>query len=175
MTPPPSITHEGQPAAAPSPLRRRKRLDSIAALELRYRQILLDNLAILRRRQLDEQRQQRLDKLSNLWPLWLGIVLAALAPQLEAIAKSYAPWGMNLLFPFVELANRPEIQFGSITHMLPSIMLFAQFPIEGLVAWCMLRRGIHPVRVTADVVLIHGFGIVDLWLLTAGASAILIR
>lgn len=54
-------------------------------------------------------------------------------------------------------------------------MLFAQFPLFGLVAWSMLRRGIGPMRVAADVALIHCFGILDLWLLSAGADAILRR
>lgn len=137
--------------------------------------IVQANIAILRRRQLDERRQRRFEKIASYWPLWLGVLLAVISPQLEAIAQSYGSVGMTLVFPFVELASRPEMQFASFMHMLPSFMLFAQFPLEGLVAWSMLRRGLSPMRVAADVALIHCFGILDLWLLNAGADAILRR
>jgi hypothetical protein len=170
---PPSILHGVQSASARP--NKRRRLDSIAALDLIYSRIIQANLAILRRKQLDEQRQRRLEKLAALLPFGLGLLLGALCPQLEAIARSYGAAGMTLIFPFVELASRPEIQFDSIMHQLPSIMLFAQFPLEGLVAWCMLKRGLGPMRVAADVVLIHCFGILDLWLLGAGASTILMH
>lgn len=172
---PPIITPDAHSAPAPALPGKRKPLDSRAALELRYMRILQANLAILRRRQLDERSERKFAKLMALWPQWLGILLGVFAPQLEALARSYGSWGMTLVFPFVELASRPEIQFGAITHVLPSILLFAQFPLEGLVAWSMLRRGIRPMRVAADMALIHCFGIVDLWLLSAGASVILMR
>ncbi len=172
---PPGLTHDTPPAPAEPPPGRRKCMDAIAAFELRYMRVLQANLAILRRRQLDERRRRRLERLANLWPLWLGLGLGVLAPQIETLARSYGPWGMNLLFPFVELASRPEILFGPVTRLLPSIMLFAQFPLEGLVAWAMLRRGINSRHVLADIAIAHCFGILDLWLLSAGPAAILIH
>jgi hypothetical protein len=171
---PPSIIHEAQPAPARSLPGRRKRLDSIAALELRYLRILQDNLAILRGRRIDELRQRRLQNLASHWPLWLGILLGALAPQLQAVAQTFGDWGMTLAFPFVALANRPEMQFGQIVH-LPTIMLFAQFPLEGLVARILIRRGGIPLRVVVEVALIHCFGILDLWLLSAGPATMLMH
>lgn len=173
--PPPSLlAHDAEPIPALSPPKRRKRLDSIAALEIRYKGILQDNLAILRGRRLDELRQRRIENLATLWPLWLGILLGVLAPQIEAFAQTFGDWGMTLVFPLVELANRPEMRMGQIVH-LPSIMLFAQFPIEGLIARNLLKRGGFLVRVVVEVALIHCFAILDLWLLSAGPSALFMR
>jgi hypothetical protein len=168
-----SIINDAQPAPTP-PLRPKRKLDSIAALELRYLRILQDNLAILRGRRIDEQRQRKLQNLASFWPLWLGIMMGMVAPQIQAFAQTFGDWGMTLAFPFVVLANRPEMQFGQILH-LPSIMLFAQFPLEGLVARFLLKRGALSVRVVVEVGLIHCFAILDLWLLSAGPATILMH
>src|SRR6185437_7085026 len=100
---PPTITHDAQAASVSALPAKRKRLDSIAAFELKYMRIVQANIAILRRRQLDERRQRRFEKIASYWPLWLGVLLAVISPQLEAIAQSYGSVGMTLVFPFVEL------------------------------------------------------------------------
>ncbi len=179
MTPPamtqstPTAQSRSGPGRRDPLVGRRSPIDSIAAVELIYKRILQANLAVLRQRQLDERRQRQLERLIALWPLWLGLLLGAFAPQLQEIAHSFGPWGMPLIFPFVELANRPEVQVGGITHLLPQFMLFAQFPLEGLLARFVLKRGLRPMRVAAEVALLHSFAIFDLWLLSAGSVAIL--
>lgn len=164
-----------KPARAVPTLEKRERIDALAAWELDRKRELAASLALLRQRQVEERRRQTLAKLAALWPLWIGILLGLLAPAIALVAQLLGPWAMSLVFPFVELANRPEIQVDPITHLLPHILLFAQFPIEGLVAWTILKRRTRLRAVAWQVALVHLLGILDLWMLSGGMSALLRR
>jgi hypothetical protein len=139
--------------------------------ELRRRETAA-GLALLKARRRSELDERRLKNLISMWPVGAGIALAAFAPLLKAGAELVGPWTVALIFPFVVLAQRPELQVGPITHMLPTFMLFAQFPIEGLLARIILRRQVLPVSVAVQVLLFHFLGIVEVWMLNGASQPI---
>jgi hypothetical protein len=123
-------------------------------------------LALLAERRRNERFERRMKFFLSMWPLGIGIGLAIISPILLDTVQDWGPWGATLVFPFVVLANRPELQAGPITHLLPSIMLYAQFPIEGLLARLILRRPVLPFSVTIQVMLFHFLGIIEVWMLS---------
>lgn len=127
-------------------------------------------LALLAERRRSELLEKRLRQLLSMWPVGVGIFLSIISPVLLDLAKSWGAWGPTLIFPFVVLADRPELQAGPITHLLPAIMLYAQFPIEGLLARIILRRPVLPISVTIQVLLFHFLGIVEVWMLNGSGS-----
>ena len=78
------------------------------------------------------------------WPLVLGVLLGVLAPHLRALLVRRHPWTMWVVFPFVLLAGRPEIHAGvHLANVLPTIILYLQFPVEGLIVQWAMRRHRH--------------------------------
>jgi hypothetical protein len=132
--------------------------------ELR-RQEAAAGLALLEERRRNERFEKRLKNFLSMWPVGVGLFLSIISPLLRQSAESWGPWGATLLFPFVVLAERPELQVGPITHYLPTVMLYLQFPIEGLLARIILRRPVLPISVTIQVLLFHFLGIVEVWML----------
>jgi hypothetical protein len=133
------------------------------------------SLAVLRQRQREERSVRRIKLLISYWPVAVGLLLGAAAPELQALAARFDYWGPVLAFPYVALAARPEIQAGPITHLLPAIMLYAQFPIEGWLARYILKRRIRLTSVAAQVLLFHFLGIAELWLLHGELGKLLAR
>jgi hypothetical protein len=152
---------------------RRRRAYPVADWEKAREQERAASLAILRMRQEDELRAQRLRGLLALWPVAVGLLLGIMAPTLQQVAQSFGPWGMPLVFPFVVLAQRPEIQVGPFTHTLPTIMLYGQFPLEGWLARIVLRRRIRLFSVAGHVLLFHFLGVIELLMLSGVAYEIL--
>ena len=106
------------------------------------------------------------------WPAVAGILLAVVADQLRT--KVDALWGDlgdRLVFPWVQLAGRPELGLGDAAGGFPSLMLRLQFPIAGLYASWNLSRG-HKMSITImQVAFVFGVAAFVLWLLTTpGAS-----
>lgn len=143
-------------------------------LEMQRRKELEANLAALQSQWKHERRQRRLRHMASLWPLIAGLLLGAMAPLLRSIVQAVCgQTGVVVLFPYVVLAARPELQAGPITHMLPSLMLYAQFPVEGWLARFILRRRVHLANVVGQVLLFHGLGLAELWLLSGGLEQLL--
>ncbi len=154
----------------------RKNYDPAAAMNAPRIQELRASLAVLRARRWAERRERFLSLLPTYWPIALGLLLGAIAPGLRAAAAAAGPWCMVLVFPFVLLAARPEIQAGGpITHALPAIMLYAQFPIEGWLARFILKRRTRISSVVVQVLLFHFLGIFELVLLSSGWSNLFAR
>jgi hypothetical protein len=151
-------------------LTRRERARAIAFLKAQRKRELDANLTVLNARRDAEQRARLFNRLFALWPLWLGIFLALLSPGILILAKSAGPWCATLIYPFVALAKRPEIQVGPITHWLPTIMLYAQFPIEGLLARVVMKRNIRTWGVAWHVFMFHFLGIAELMMLSGAAQ-----
>jgi hypothetical protein len=83
----------------------------------------------------EERHKESLKSLIGFWPLGVGLVMACLAPLLSDILTPIKPWGMGLVFPFVVLSERPELHLSSyFAATVPQVMLYAQFPIEALIA-----------------------------------------
>ncbi len=124
-------------------------------------------LAILRARRRAEQQKQFLSWLPSYWPIAVGLFLGAISPLLKVVATALGHWCMVLVFPFVLLAARPEIQVGGpITSALPTVMLYAQFPLEGWLARFILRHRTKLSSVVMQVCLFHFLGIAELLLLS---------
>lgn len=153
-------------AATPPPLTRRQRKRAIAAWEAQRKRELEESLAVLDARRRAEKRQERRRRSVSYWPVWLGLLLGLLGPVILFVTESVGSWCTALVFPFVALAQRPEIQVGRITHLLPTMMLYLQFPIEGLLACLVLKRRVPPLRVVWQVTLFHFLGVTELIMLS---------
>lgn len=113
----------------------------------------------------DERHQKRMRKLVSSWPIAAGMVLAVCAPFMSDALAIFKPWGMWLVFPFVELVARPELHMGAqFREMAPQVMLFLQFPLEGLMAKKFLKGRVTLGGVTGQVFLYHLLGAIQLWL-----------
>ena len=146
---------------------------SVAWVDLQKKKELAASLALLREQQREIRRIRRVEWLISFWPIAVGLAIGAVAPELHTVAALFGYWGTVLVFPYVELAARPEIQVGPITHTLPAIMIYAQFPIEGWLARHILRRQVRLSSVTAQVLLFHFLGIAELWLLSGALGKLL--
>jgi hypothetical protein len=104
------------------------------------------------------------------WPLAAGIAISCIAPQLRDLVSGWDPWGMRIVFPYVLLCGRRELGLSDeMTRMLPQIMLFLQFPLEGLLTRFTFSRGIRLPGALLQLLLIHGLGAVVLTLLALPA------
>jgi hypothetical protein len=75
------------------------------------------------------------------WPLVAGVILAFMAPTLQTDLLAAPRWAMWIVFPFVELTGRRDFGIPPlVTDTLPTLILFIQFPIEGLLAFMSLSR-----------------------------------
>lgn len=109
--------------------------------------------ARIRSEQRQKNRRQFVVNVIRLWPVLAGIMLASVAPEIQDMLVPYQPWGNWIVFPFVALARRPELQFNStLSGIVPMAMLYLQFPLEGLLARMALKK-----RVTVKGVARHMF------------------
>jgi len=169
------MTERIEPAEAARPLSRRERKRAIASWEAARRREREAGLAVLRARRKTEELERLRKKLIELWPLWVGMGAGLLGPAIAYVAQAIGSWCMTLVFPFVVLAERPEIQVGPVTHLLPQLMLYIQFPIEGWLAYFVLRHHVKPLSVIWQVMLFHFLGLAELWMLTGNPFELLRR
>lgn len=93
------------------------------------------------------------------WPLAGGLILALVAPYLYDDLQLAPHWVMWVVFPFVVLTRRHDFGLSDqLTNTLPQIILLAQFPIDGILAYLSLRRR-APVSIALTPALgIHATG-----------------
>jgi hypothetical protein len=124
----------------------------------------------------EHRRQQRVGRLMRLWPVAAGLLLALFAPALYAFLTRSHPWGMWLVFPFALLAHRPELEVNDrIASVLPQVILYAQFPIEGLVARMALRRHVTLPGVTGQIFYFHFLAAVQLAMVSGLLNPLFVR
>jgi hypothetical protein len=135
-----------------------------------------DGLAESRIRELEERRKRLWFRLTSFWPVAAGLLVSAFAPQLRDLVAPYQPWGMWIVFPFAVLSGRPELSvLGDVARVLPQFMLFAQFPLEGLLAKFFLRNHVTFLGVAGQLFFYHALGVAELWLLTGAVMQIMPR
>lgn len=106
------------------------------------------------------------------WPLYAGIALSCIAPQLRSLLEPLAPWGMRAVFPFVQFFGLHELGMSDeLTSTLPQIVLFLQFPIEGLMMKGSLSRGYKVSKAIWQLVSLHFVGALVLWIVALGQVA----
>jgi hypothetical protein len=90
------------------------------------------------------------------WPLVGGVILAFMAPTLQSDLL-YAPeWAMWLVFPFVVLTGRHDLGIPPLViDVLPTAILFLQFPVEGLLAFGGLKRRAPIAAALAPAFFLH--------------------
>jgi hypothetical protein len=83
------------------------------------------------------------------------------------MALLWDPWGMRFLFPYVLLPGQPELGLGDeLTRTLPRLMLYLQFPIEGLLTKINLSRGVRLSGALSQLVFLHAIGALVLFLVS---------
>ena len=161
-----STTFGPQPEEAETVIHRAATLEAIDAL---YNLEMQANILALRDQRRRSRLQRSLEQWVDYWPMALGILISLAAPQIREFVEPYRPWGLWVSFPMVALSMRPEVYFGSkVAALLPTAMMFLQFPLEGLLAKLSLKGHVTVHGVIVQVVFFHGLCIMDLWLLNGG-------
>ncbi|MGB6742191.1 MAG: hypothetical protein WBE38_00945 [Terracidiphilus sp.] len=105
------------------------------------------------------------------WPFLIGLMLGIFAPKLRGVLDDLNPWVSRLVFPFVLLVERPEFglrwYFGGY---LSQIVLFLQFPVEGLWVTLNLRLRGRLSFAFAPLIFLHMVGAFILFLLIQARS-----
>jgi hypothetical protein len=86
-------------------------------------------------------------------PLAVGIALGSLAPAIYALTALWDPWGLRIVFPFVQL----------------QLMLYLQFPLEGLLVASNLRRGMKLSAALGPIPGLHFAAGLVLWIVALGS------
>lgn len=106
------------------------------------------------------------------WPTVVGLVLAVVADRLRLkVIHEWGDTGDRIVFPFVQVASRPELGLGDSTAQISKLIMRLQFPLTGLYAtWNLMRN--HRLSITIlQIVFAYGVCAFVLWLLTSpGAS-----
>ncbi len=100
------------------------------------------------------------------WPLAAGLVLGFLSPYFHDVLANQWSWANWVAFPFAELASRPEPHLrGVLDGQLPHLVLWIQFPLEGLLTMWNLRRRVSLQGTLAILFSLHALGVFLVWLL----------
>ena len=105
------------------------------------------------------------------WPVAVGVALGCLAPLLRSLLTPYDPWGMRAVFPFVQFLGLHEIGMSDeLTRTLPQLMLFLQFPLEGLLTKSTLSRGVNVSVALQQLFFLHFVSGLVLWVVALGTA-----
>jgi len=125
---------------------------------------------------LERRRSAQLNYLVSFWPVGVGVLLAFVAPLLHDLVSPWQPWGMRLLFPFVVLAGVPETHLNNQASIsLQHFLIYAQFPLEGLIARMAVRSRLSFSGVAGHLCFLHFLGAVDIWLLSGVLNQMTMR
>jgi hypothetical protein len=147
--------HESLSSSSISPRRPLRFRATFASFPTHLKQIEAEQAAFCAW-QCVQRRKERLRWVIKLWPVAAGVILGLVTPQLHAVMARFEPWGMWVVFPFAVLACRPELHAAEqLVRNFPMIVLYAQFPIEGLIARLALRRHVTVPGVARQVFYLH--------------------
>ena len=105
-----------------------------------------------------------------LWPLVIGLVLGMIAPWMKDQLVELGPWAMRAVFPFAVLAGRNEIGLShELTRTLPQLVIYFQFPLEGLLTRYSLGKGANLRAALGQILFLHCICTLVLWLVAGSA------
>jgi hypothetical protein len=138
--------------------------------ELERREIAM-LLAAMKKRVRRERRARFWRNLVSYWPAALGAVLGVYAPALSHLAARCAPWAATFLFPLPALAAQPALQLSSAAaQALTQLMLYAQLPLDGLMAASLLRRRSPLWMVCGHLIFLHALAVLCLALVNGSLT-----
>jgi hypothetical protein len=145
-----------------------------AAIEIERQQVSR-RIAAFHKRLRAEQRMRSLWSLASFWPVALGMLLGAYAPSLSDLTANSAPWASTLLFPFSALVGDRGLNLSRDTaEALAQFLLYAQFPLEGLMVRIVLKRRTDVFRVFGHVTCLHVFALLYLGLASGALNQIMV-
>ena len=110
------------------------------------------------------------------WPVAVGVVMAFYAPMLQDLAARFAPWATTLLFPLSALAADRGMHFTWATAQAVSqFMLFAQFPLDGVLARLVLKPRPTLFSVCGQVICMHAIPLLFLALVNGSLSQLMMN
>ena len=126
-------------------------------------------------KQMRRERQARSYRYwASFWPVALGVLLGVYAPLLRDLAASYAPWAATLLFPLSAVVAQREIHLSwAMAQALSPVMLYAQPPLDGLLARIILKHRPTVLSVCGQVTCLHALAVLYLGLVTGSLTQIL--
>ncbi len=108
---------------------------------------------------------------SAIWPFLFGLALAVFAPVVRSLLSDVNHWALWLTFPFTMLVERPE--FGlkwELGGYLPQVVMFLQFPLEGMWMTLSLRQRGRLTFALAPLIFLHLMAAFVLFLLVQAKS-----
>lgn len=141
---------------------------ALRAIDALYEREIQANMAALTEQRQRARRHRSAAVWAEYWPFAIGIAISCFVPQMREFIDPFRPWGMWILFPFASIATRPEVIMGSqMAAYMPLFFMYAQFPIEGIMARFALRGHVTPLRVLGQVLFLHLFAVIELWLVNS--------
>lgn len=142
---------------------------ALEAIDALYNMEMQANLMYLRQQRRRDRLSKSMSEWATYWPMALGILVSCFTPQLREFVEQFRPWGLWISFPMVALASRPEVYLGSkMAALLPTALMYAQFPLEGLLAKIALKGNVTPYGVVMQVLYFHALCLMELWLVSGG-------
>lgn len=137
------------------------------------RQYLEERVAAVIRQMRRERRERAFLYWASFWPIALGVLLGVCAPALHHLAADYAPWAATLLFPLSAVAAQREIHLSlGMTQALVPLMLYAQLPLDGLLARMVLKHRATFLGMCGQVTCFHALAVLYLGLVTGSLKQI---
>jgi hypothetical protein len=146
----------------------------VAAVEIERQQVSR-LITAFHRRQRAERQMRSLRSLASFWPVALGMLLGAYAPYLSDLTANSAPWASTLLFPLSALVGERGFNLSRETaQALAQFLLYAQFPLEGLMVRIVLKHRTGLFRVFAHVTCLHIFALLYLGLASGALNQFMV-
>ena len=119
----------------------------------------------VKKRRAPARKRKKKNPILIWWPLLLGIVVTPLTIHFASILALEGPSALRLLYPYVLLIKDPAFGLSSdMGNALSQGMMYAQFPIYGLVMALTLRSR-SVASALGTVVVVHGLGVFVLFLM----------
>jgi len=145
-------------------------LDKAAELSKR----LLAAHMVAMKKQMDSERRKRfLRHMAAFWPVPLGLLMSFYAPLLHDLATESAPWAAALLFSLSALTGQ-DASHGT-GQAISQALVYAQFPLDGLLAYMLLKRRFSLLSVFGQVTCLHVLAMLCLGLASGSLSRFLMH